>query len=69
MMMRIAMLLAIVCVPTILSAQAIADDDGGLKSGPLFDAPARMDSILFEASFVSCDAATANAVARNHRPT
>ena len=34
----------------------------GLRSGELFDELARMDRILFDASFVSCDAAKANAV-------
>ena len=31
-------------------------------SGPLFDELVRMDRILFDASFVSCDAAAANAI-------
>lgn len=62
MMMRIATLLLIVSMPTLLSAQPAAYDDGGLTSGPLFDTLARMDSIMFGASFVSCDAATANAI-------
>jgi len=35
---------------------------GGLKAGTLFDELARMDSALFEASFVLCDAAKANAI-------
>ena len=43
-------------------APAPADDDGGLRSGELFDALARMDSVLFDASFASCDAAKANAI-------
>lgn len=34
----------------------------GLRSGALFDELARMDSILFDASFASCDAAKANAI-------
>jgi Domain of unknown function (DUF4440) len=34
----------------------------GLRSGALFDALAQMDSILFDASFVSCDATKANAI-------
>src|SRR5688500_17558212 len=62
MMMRIATLLLIVCVPTLLPAQPTADDAGGLTSGPLFDSWTRMDSLMFDASFVSCDAATANAI-------
>lgn len=36
--------------------------EGGLDAGPLFDDLARMDSVLFEASFVLCDAAKANAI-------
>ncbi len=61
MMIRIATLLLVVSGATLLSAQTTADDDGGLRVGPLFDALARMDSIVFEASFVSCDAVAANA--------
>jgi ketosteroid isomerase-like protein len=38
------------------------DGGDGLRSGPLFDELARMDSVLFDASFVSCDAAKANAI-------
>lgn len=34
----------------------------GLRSGPLFDELARMDALLFDASFASCDAAKANAI-------
>lgn len=45
-----------------LSAQPQADSADGLTSGPLFNALARMDSILFDASFGSCDAAKANAI-------
>lgn len=45
-----------------LHAQAIPDADGGLRSGPLFDDLARMDAMLFDASFASCDAAKANAI-------
>lgn len=43
-------------------AQAIPDGADGLRAGPLFDELAHMDSLLFEASFVSCDAAQANAL-------
>jgi hypothetical protein len=39
-----------------------SDSTDGLRSGELFDELARMDGILFDASFVSCDAAKANAV-------
>ena len=35
---------------------------GGLDSGLLFDELARLDSALFEASFVLCDATKANAI-------
>jgi hypothetical protein len=45
-----------------LGAQTVSDTDGSLRSGPLFDDLARMDSILFDASFASCDAAKANAI-------
>jgi hypothetical protein len=34
----------------------------GLTSGPLFDVLARLDSVLFDASFSSCDATKANAI-------
>lgn len=45
-----------------LRAQEVPGLDGGLDSGPLFDELSRMDSALFEASFVTCDAARANAI-------
>lgn len=45
-----------------LSAQRPADTANDSTSGPLFDALARMDSILFDVSFGSCDAARANAI-------
>jgi hypothetical protein len=45
--------------PATATATATAD---GQSSGPLFDALARMDSLLFDASFVRCDATTANAI-------
>ncbi len=38
------------------------DSTGRLRPDALFDALAQMDSILFDASFVSCDAAKANAI-------
>lgn len=41
---------------------ADADAGDGLRSGELYDALARMDSILFDASFAACDAAKANAI-------
>jgi hypothetical protein len=39
-----------------------SDSTDGLRSGALFDALAQMDSVLFDASFASCDAAKANAI-------
>jgi hypothetical protein len=41
---------------------AASDSADGLRSGPLFDALAEMDRVLFDASFASCDAAKANAI-------
>lgn len=46
----------------VLRAEALFGPDGGLDSGPLFDELARMDRVLFEASFVLCDADKANAI-------
>jgi hypothetical protein len=43
-------------------AQSVPQADDGLRSGPLFEELARLDSALFDASFVSCDAAKANAI-------
>jgi FAD/FMN-containing dehydrogenase len=45
-----------------LQAQTSMDGVDGLRSGALFDELARMDAILFDASFASCDAAKANAI-------
>ncbi len=45
-----------------LRAQQVPGMEGGLDAGALFDELARMDSTLFEASFVQCDAARANAI-------
>ena len=42
-------------------AQPSSHDDAA-TSGPLFETLARMDSLAFDASFVSCDAAAANAI-------
>ncbi len=50
------------CAPVSIGAQAVAGSADGLTSGPLFDALARMDSVLFDASFTSCDATKANAI-------
>lgn len=43
-------------------APTVPDSVDGLRSGALFEELARMDSILFDASFASCDAAKANAI-------
>lgn len=43
-------------------AQTIPGASDGLTSGALFDELARMDSTVFDASFVSCDATTVNAI-------
>jgi hypothetical protein len=43
-------------------APSAAEGSDGLRSGPLFDALAEMDRVLFDASFASCDAAKANAI-------
>lgn len=43
-----------------LHAQTPATDP--VRSGPLFDELARMDSILFDASFVTCSAEVANSI-------
>ena len=51
-----------VLAPVSSGAQSHADSTDGLRSGPLFDALARMDSVLFDASFASCDANKANAI-------
>lgn len=44
------------------AAPADALADGGLTSGELFDELADMDRKIFEASFVTCDAAVVNAI-------
>src|SRR5687768_7885663 len=46
----------------LLRAQEVPALEGGLDAGPLFDELARMDGTLFDASFVLCDAAKANAI-------
>jgi hypothetical protein len=56
-----ALLLASTQSPALLASD-VAGTGGGLKSGSLFDALARMDHALFDASFVSCDASRANAI-------
>lgn len=48
--------------PDSIGAQTLADSANGLRSGAVFDALARMDSVLFDASFASCDATKANAI-------
>ena len=56
-----SLLLMLAHVP-LLRAEEVPGLAGGLESGPLFDELARMDSAMFEASFVTCDAAKANAI-------
>lgn len=46
----------------LITSQPIPNDTDGLRSGVLFDELARMDATLFDASFISCDAAKANAI-------
>ena len=55
-------LLLLLAQAPLLRAQEVPNLGGGLDSGPLFDELARMDSAMFEASFVTCDAAKANAI-------
>jgi hypothetical protein len=55
-------LLALLSGGRVLQAQPVPDSVDGLRSGALFEELARMDSILFDASFASCDAAKANAI-------
>lgn len=59
---RIITLALLLPVGRTLTAQASADSADGLRSGALFDELARLDSILFDASFASCDASKANAI-------
>lgn len=56
-----SLLLMLVHAP-LLRAEKLPALEGGLDAGPLFDELARMDSAMFEASFVTCDAAKANAI-------
>jgi hypothetical protein len=58
----LALLTLLFVAPFHASAQSVAKEDGALTSGPLYDALLEMDRRLFEASFVTCDAATANAI-------
>ncbi len=58
----IAVLFALVNGESLAQAQAVPEGADGLRSGALFEELQRMDSILFDASFVSCDAAKANAI-------
>lgn len=68
--MRIAhrtFILAVALSPLMLGGcphqvRPVPESADGLRSGGLFDELARMDSILFDASFASCDAAKANAI-------
>lgn len=45
-----------------LRAQTVPQAGDGLRSGPLYEELARLDKALFDASFVTCDAAQANAI-------
>lgn len=56
------MLLALMSAGCAHRPPAAPDDAGGVRSGPLYDDLARMDAMLFDASFASCDAAKANAI-------
>lgn len=67
--MRILVLAVITMITTMGCATAPdrlpplpSDSTDGVRSGALFDALAEMDRILFDASFVSCDATKANAI-------
>ena len=51
--------------PHRVRAQSAPPTTDGETTGPRFDALARLDSVLFDASFVSCDAAKANAIFTN----
>jgi hypothetical protein len=55
-------LVALVSGGCVFQSQTVPDNVDGLRSGALFEELARMDNILFDASFASCDAAKANAV-------
>jgi hypothetical protein len=55
-------LIAVLCAGCAHQPTAAPDIADGVRSGPLFDELARMDAILFDASFASCDAAKANAI-------
>jgi hypothetical protein len=52
---------SLLAAPLVATGQSASSTDG-LRSGALFDSLARMDSVLFDASFVSCAPATANAI-------
>lgn len=45
-----------------VASPLLSDSSDGLRSGALFEALADMDRIVFDASFVSCDAAEVNAI-------
>ena len=55
-------LFALVSGSSAAQTPSVPEGVDGLRSGKLFEELARMDSILFDASFVSCDAAKANAI-------
>ena len=56
---RLALVLAAAAVPVALRGQAAADPS---RSGALYQELARQDSVLFDAAFVTCDAASTNAL-------
>lgn len=67
MLPRRAFLPAALCIALIAAGcahrpPAVPDEADGLRSGPLFDELARMDALVFGASFATCDAAKANAI-------
>jgi hypothetical protein len=45
-----------------LAVSSLAAQSDASSSGPLYDELARMDSLIFDASFVSCNADVANAI-------
>jgi ketosteroid isomerase-like protein len=57
-----ASLLLLLAHAPLLRAQDAPALDSGLVAGPLFDELARMDAAMFDATFVRCDAAKANAI-------
>jgi ketosteroid isomerase-like protein len=56
----VALAVLLAAAPAALRAQATPPDPGA--SGPLYEELARQDSLLFDAAFVTCDAAKVNAL-------